>query len=84
MGDQPQHIPLGAITKSDAVRRTIEAYNEGESGGNDGEKIRKPWIKQTALRRLAEIAKEFGAWIDDVTPLTDDNGILNKGTENTV
>jgi len=62
MGDQPKRLSLGTITKSEAVRRTIEAYNEGESGGNDGEKIRKPWVKQEGLRKFTEIAKENWAW----------------------
>jgi hypothetical protein len=71
MGIQPQPISLGTIAKSDAVRKTIEASYEGSGTRNDGKKARKPWIKQEGLRRLFEIASQYGTSVEqDTKPQT--------------
>jgi len=86
MGYKPEHISLGAITGSDAVAKTItESTYTNKSTSNSAAETssNKRWIKHEGLRQLAQIAIENGAWIDNVTDLTDGESI-NNGTENTV
>lgn len=86
MGSESKYISLGAITGSDEVAKTItESTCSNKRGSNSATatSTNKSWIKHEGLRQLAQIAFENGAWIENVTDLTDGESI-NNGTENTV
>ncbi len=85
VGNEPEHLPLGTITTSEPVDRTIEeATNQKAVGGTNAETSNKSWSKPEGLKQLAERAKVNGTWIEDITPLTDGLGHFAKGTENHV
>jgi len=86
MGSKSKHISLATITGSDAVAKTIteSAYSDSRSSNSaTTASTDKRWIKHEGLRQLAQIAFENGAWIENVSVLTNGDSI-NNGTENTV
>lgn len=72
------------MSESDAVRKTIEASNTQGSDRTGKEKQDKPWRRSQSLRELSERARLNGAWIEDITPLTNGEGKISKGTENII
>ncbi len=62
MDSEPRRLPLGAITSSDGVRKTIDeiqaAYPRisGETNENKGR-----WVKEDALTMIEQTAPKNGA-----------------------
>lgn len=86
MGGKSKYLSLGTISGSDAIDRTITESTYTHQRGSDSAaetSADKCWIKHEGLRQLAQIAINNGAWIENVTDLTDGDSI-NNGTENTV
>lgn len=86
MGSESEYISLGTIAGSYAVAKTIaeSAYpDKGRSNSAAAAGTDQRWFKHEGLRQLAQIAVRHGAWIDNVTDLTN-GGSINNGTENTV
>lgn len=86
MGSESKYISLGTITGSDEVAKTITESiynNKRTSNSATATSSDKCWIKHEGLRQLAQIAFENGAWIENVSVLTNGDSI-NNGTENTV
>ena len=86
MGSESKYLSLGTITGSDEVAKTITESNytnKRTSNSATTTSSDKGWIKHEGLRQLAQIAFENGAWIEDVSDLTNGDSI-NNGTENTV
>lgn len=86
MGSESKYISLGTISGSNGVAKTIteSAYsNQRASNSATATSSDKRWIKHEGLRQLAQIAYGNGAWIENVSDLTNGDSI-NNGTENTV
>lgn len=87
MASEPERLPLGTITSSNAVGNTIAGTTTPNTRGSrtgNAKSQSQPWIKSEALKQLAEQAKANGTWIVDITTLTDGKEHFANGTENKV
>lgn len=87
MESEPQRLPLGTLTSSIAVGKTIAGTtttNPRTSRTADAKSQREHWNKSKELKQLAAQAKADGTWIEDITTLTDGKEHFANGTENNV
>ena len=87
MESEPERLPLGTLTSSDAVGKTnagTTTTNPRTSSCKSSQNAGRRWNKHEVLRQLAERAKADGTWINDITSLTDGKDYFEKGTENHV
>lgn len=87
MASEPERLPLGTLTSSNAVGKTIAGTtttNPRTGRTADAKSQSEHWNKSKGLKQLAAQAKADGTWIEDISTLTDGKVHFANGTENNV